>query len=159
MRKFTLSKSESSEILESASRNWPKSLLPEKLRNVNVVELEDRQCLLIGEDFLAVRINENVLPLLANEEALRSFPSISVDMGAVKFVCNGARVMRPGIVGMDEFNEGDLVVVKDDKHGKFLAVGIALLSSREAQAMTKGPVVDNMHYVGDKFWQAYKENS
>lgn len=159
MRKFTLSKTESSEILEFASRNWPKSSLPEKLRNVNVVELDDKQCLLIGEDFLAVRINENVMPLLANEEVLKSFPSISVDMGAVKFVCNGAKVMRPGIVRMGEFNVGDLVVVKDDKHGKFLAIGIALASSKEALTMTKGPVIDNLHYVGDKFWQAYKEGS
>jgi PUA domain protein len=137
---------------------WPKNVLPEKLKGLQVIELEENHGILIGDGFLAVQIDKKILPLLANEDVLKSFPGVNVDMGAVKFVCNGAKVMRPGIVSMDEFNEGDIVVVKDDKHGKYLAVGISLISSKEAQAMSKGPVIDNMHYVSDKFWEAYKEN-
>jgi PUA domain protein len=59
---------------------------------------------------------------------------------------------------MDKFKNDDIVVVKDDTHGKYLAVGLALTSSQEAQAMGKGPVVDNKHYISDKFWEAYKQN-
>jgi len=158
LRKYTLSKSDSNEILEFVNAKWPKDVLPEKLKGLQVIELEENRGILVGDDFLAVQVDKKILPLLANEDALKSFPSVNVDMGAVKFVCNGAKVMRPGIVSMDEFNEGDIVVVKDDKHGKYLAVGISLISSKEAQAMSKGPVIDNMHYVSDKFWEAYKEN-
>jgi len=79
-------------------------------------------------------------------------------MGAIRFICNGANVMRPGIVSTDEFNKDDIVVVKDNKHGKYLAVGIALVASKEVQTMLKGQVINNMHYVSDKFWKSYKEN-
>ena len=158
MRKYTLSKSDSNEILEFVNAKWPKNVLPEKLKGLQVIELEQNHGILIGDDFLAVQVGKKILPLLVNEDVLKSFPSINVDMGAVKFVCNGAKVMRPGIVNMDEFNADDIVVVKDDKHGKYLAVGISLVSSNEAQAMSKGPVIDNMHYVSDEFWEAYKEN-
>ena len=158
MRKYTLSKSDISEITQVVSNSWPKAVIPSKMKDIQVVEIEENNSLLIGEDFLAIKIEQYVLPLLTKEEALQSFPNISVDMGAVKFVCNGARVMRPGIVSMDEFKKDDIVVVKDNQHGKYLAVGIALISSQEAQSMSKGPVVDNKHYISDKFWEAYKQN-
>ena len=158
MRKYTLSKSDISEINDIVNSRWPKVVIPSKLKEIQVVEIEENSSLLIGEDFLAIRLDQNILPLLTKEEALKSFPSVSVDMGAVKFVCNGAKVMRPGIVQMDEFKKDDIVVVKDSMHGKYLAVGLALTSSQEAQIMSKGPVVDNKHYISDKFWNAYKEN-
>jgi len=158
LRKYTLSKSDISEINDIVNSRWPKVVIPGKLKEIQVVEIEENSSLLIGEDFLAIRVDQHVLPLLTREEALKSFPSVSVDMGAIKFVCNGAKVMRPGIVQMDEFKKDDIVVVKDNTHGKYLAVGLALISSQEAQTMSKGPVVDNKHYISDKFWEAYKEN-
>jgi len=158
LRKYTLSKSDASEIIDFVKNKWPKVVVPTKLKAIQVIEIEENRGLLIGEDFLAVRVEQNVLPLLTKEEVLKSFPSVNVDMGAVKFVCNGAKVMRPGIVQMDEFKKDDIIVVKDNTHGKYLAVGLALTSSQEAQVMSKGPVVDNKHYISDEFWEAYKEN-
>jgi PUA domain protein len=78
-------------------------------------------------------------------------------MGAIKFVCNGAKVMRPGIIDFDYFRNGDIVVVKDQMHGKALAVGLALKDSEVAKAMSKGYIIDNLHYISDKIWKAYKE--
>jgi PUA domain protein len=78
-------------------------------------------------------------------------------MGAVKFVCNGAKVMRPGITKFDHFTKGDIVIVKDQIHAKPLSVGIAMEDSDAAITKTKGYVIDNLHYVSDKFWEAYKE--
>jgi PUA domain protein len=97
------------------------------------------------------------MPFLGSQEPLRQFPSVTVDMGAVKFVCNGAKVMRPGIIDFGTFKKGDIVGVKDQAHGRIIAVGIALEDSEPAKAMSKGYVVENLHYVGDKLWQAYKE--
>jgi len=158
LRKYTLSKSDSSTLLEFVDKKWPANVSPSKLKNIQAIEIEENHNLLIGESFLAVQVNEIVLPFIGNEEVLKSFPSVNVDMGAIKFVCNGAKVMRPGIVKMDDFNKDDIVVIKDNTHGKFLAIGIALVSSKEAQAMSKGAVVDNIHYVSDQFWEAYKES-
>jgi PUA domain protein len=158
LRKYTLSKSDAAGVIEALNR-WPKSAVPEKLKVIQVVEIEEGKELLTGDDFEAVKIGQKVLPLLANESLLKSFPSVRVDMGAVRFVCNGANVMRPGIVQMDDFKKGDIVVVKDNTHGKYLAVGLALTSSEDAKAMSKGSVVENKHYISDKFWEAYKQKN
>lgn len=158
MRKYTLSKSDSNEITEFVNKKWSKNVLPEKLKNIQVIEVEENNCVLTTSDFFAVKVEKNILPLLTNENVLNSFPSVTIDMGAIRFICNGANVMRPGIVSTDEFNKDDIVVVKDNKHGKYLAVGIALVASKEVQTMLKGQVINNMHYVSDKFWKSYKEN-
>lgn len=83
-------------------------------------------------------------------------PAVVVDMGAVPHVCNGADVMAPGVVEVrGDFEEEGLVVVRDVRHGKALAVGGALTSSAEMRSEEKGRVIRNIHYVGDKLWQAY----
>ncbi|MFA5869344.1 MAG: RNA-binding protein, partial [Candidatus Bathyarchaeia archaeon] len=51
------------------------------------------------------------------------------------------------------FEEGALVVVRDVKHGKALALGKALRPSAAIMAEKKGKVVHNLHYVGDKLWE------
>ena len=93
----------------------------------------------------------------ARAEILSQFPSVTVDMGAVKFVCNGAKVMRPGITNFDAFSNGSVVLVKDQVHGKILAAGIALADSESAKSMEKGYVVDTLHYISDEMWEAFKQ--
>ena len=78
-------------------------------------------------------------------------------MGAVKFVGNGAKIMRPGITKFDSFKKDDIVIVKDQTYGKSLAVGIALDDSEIATSKSKGYVIDNLHYISDKFWEVHKE--
>ncbi len=158
MRKYALSNSDIAEVNEIINREWPKAVVANKLKSIQVTELDKNRGLLVGENFVAAKVDKHVLPLLTQEEVLKSFPSVSVDKGAVKFVCNGARVMRPGIVQMDEFKKDDVIVVKDVTYGKYLAVGLALVSSEEAKVMSSGPVVDNKHYISDEFWEAHKTN-
>ncbi|MCL5067346.1 MAG: RNA-binding protein [Thaumarchaeota archaeon] len=99
----------------------------------------------------------NYFPLLKDELILPKLPSVTVDSGAVKFICNGANVMRPGITKIDgEFNTNDLLVVKEEKYGKMIAVGTAIITSNEMRSTAKGPVITNLHYVGDKFWEMLK---
>ena len=85
-----------------------------------------------------------------------SLPKVVVDMGAVRFVVNGADIMGPGVVSVEEFEEGAVVVVVDETHGKPLAVGVALLPSEEIAKKPKGKVVKNLHWVGDKVWERAK---
>jgi len=102
---------------------------------------------------------ELIFPLLKDERILPKLPVVTVDSGAVKFVCNGANIMRPGITKLegDDFAKGGLLVVREQKYGKAIAVGRALLSRKELESASKGPVVENVHYVGDRLWDSLKE--
>jgi len=86
---------------------------------------------------------------------LERLPAVIVDMGAIPHVCKGADVMAPGVVEVrGDFAEGGLVVVRDVRHGKALAVGRALKSSEEIRVADKGRIIENLHHVGDRLWKA-----
>jgi len=78
---------------------------------------------------------------------------VTVDMGAVKFVYNGADVMGPGVVACDAtISEGDLVWVRDVNNLRPLAVGKAVASGEMICRKEKGRVVQSIHHVGDRLW-------
>ncbi len=154
MKKQYISKSSISSIIEEAKRRW-KIDLP-KVKKMLSIEL-DKGELLLSDEVKMVKINDNLVPFLADKELLSKFASIEVDMGAVRAVCNGASIMRPGIVAMEEFAKDDIVIIKDVKHKQNLAVGVALMDSKDAEELEKGNIIKNLHYIGDKFWEIYKE--
>ena len=152
-----LSKSETAKLFDTLTSSWPQDILP-KVKNIKVYEIERDKCLLSADDkMIAAQVRGLIVPFLAKQEQLQRFPSVTIDRGAVKFVCNGAKVMRPGIINFDSFKKGELVVVKDQTHGRALAVGLALEDSEVAEGMTKGYVIDTLHYISDKIWEAYKK--
>ncbi len=151
------SKRDTSDLLEVIHSRWPNHVVP-KIKTFKAYEVEQGRFILESEDMLAVQVDQKIiLPFLGLPRILEYFPAVYVDMGAVKFVCNGAKVMRPGITKFDHFTKGDIVIVKDQIHAKPLSVGIAMEDSDAAITKTKGYVIDNLHYVSDKFWEAYKE--
>ncbi|HEY6668165.1 MAG TPA: PUA domain-containing protein [Candidatus Nitrosopolaris sp.] len=151
------SKRDTSDLLEVIHSKWPNHVVP-KIKTFKAYEVEQGRFILESEDMLAVQLDQKIiLPFLGLPRILEYFPAVYVDMGAVKFVCNGAKVMRPGITKFDHFTKGDIVIVKDQIHAKPLSVGIAMEDSDAAITKTKGYVIDNLHYVSDKFWEAYKE--
>lgn len=78
---------------------------------------------------------------------------VTVDMGAVRFVTNGADIMGPGIVDADpEIKAGDIVWIREERHQKPLAVGQALSDGSVLKAKTKGKQVKSLHFVGDRIW-------
>lgn len=127
----------------------------EKYRTVGQAEIEggSKVYLFDGEALLA-RKDGVLFPTLMNPN-LEDLPSVTVDMGAVPYVCNGADVMAPGIVEVkDTFVSDDLLVIRDVQYGKALAVGMALVSSEDMKDMRKGKAINNLHHVGDKLWNA-----
>ena len=79
---------------------------------------------------------------------------VTVDMGAIKFVTNGADVMAPGIVDADERIEKDMPVwIRDEQHQKPLAIGLALMTGEEMIESSSGKAVKIIHYIGDSIWQ------
>jgi len=84
---------------------------------------------------------------------------VVVDMGAVKFVTNGADIMAPGVVDADtDIFEGDQVWICDETYHKPLAVGIALVNGEQMISQSQGKVINTIHYVGDNIWN-YAINS
>jgi PUA domain protein len=149
-----LSKSETAETLESIATQW-KIEVP-KTKNLTIHEISDSARLITGDNFAAIKIDKMFIPFLSETSMLEKFPKVVVDMGAVKFVCNGATVMRPGIKKYSDFDKDQIICIVEESRNKFLAVGRALVSSKELETMAKGEVVKNLHYISDEFWETAK---
>lgn len=117
--------------------------------------LEDKhRIILLNQKPAFFYYEEQLVPTLKFLQGNNVLRNIVVDMGAVKFVVNGADIMRPGIVEMDEeIIKNDFVAIVDVNNKKPLAVGLALYDGYKMKGMTSGKVVKNIHYVGDELWK------
>ena len=79
---------------------------------------------------------------------------VTVDAGAIPYVVNGADVMRPGIVAVtDDVKAGGPVQIVDERHGKPLAIGIALLDAPGNSCQySRERWCKKFHHVGDEIW-------
>lgn len=125
-----------------------------ELEAVDMAECPDYDVVIVGGKILAF-VPEGV-PFLTVRGLLKYGATkrfVTVDMGAVKFVYNGADVMGPGIVETDPaIAVNDLVWIRDLKNKRPLAVGRALLGAQEMARKEKGKAVASIHHVGDKLW-------
>jgi len=154
LKSYTLSKTDSNEMLESMSSQW-KMEMP-KIKTLVKHEIDEDAAIITGEGFTAIKIGGMYIPFLSETSLLEKFPKVMVDAGAIKFVCNGANIMRPGIKSFTNFQKDEIVCVAEETHNKFLAIGKALVSSDEMSNITKGETVKNLHYISDKYWEAAK---
>ena len=54
------------------------------------------------------------------------------------------------------FEKGQIVCIIEESQKKALAVGRTLVSSTEMSEMSKGIVIENLHYISDKYWEIKK---
>ena len=155
MKSNLISKSETAKIFEELNTQW-KIELP-KQKNVRTHQIDEKGIIITGKGITAIKIGEDILPFLGNAQILEKFPYVIVDMGAIKFVCKGANVMRPGITKFSDFEKGEIVCVIEESQHKFLAVGRAEIPSSKLAETNKGEVIKNMHYISDVFWESEKE--
>ena len=101
-----------------------------KQKNIKTHDVNEKGIIITGDGITAVKIGEDILPFLDDTPILEKFPYVTVDMGAVKFICKGANVMRPGITRFSYFESGEIVCVIEESQNKFLAVGKAEMSSK-----------------------------
>ena len=154
MKSNLISKSETVTLLKTISEKWGMEF--PKIKNLRVHQIADEAQIITGQGIKILRINDEYLPFLSETQMLEKFPHVTVDMGAVKFMCKGANVMRPGIKSHNEFETEKIVCIIEESQKKFIAVGKSLVSSSELESMEKGEVVKNMHYISDKFWEIGK---
>jgi len=126
---------------------------------IKEILVDDGKLLLMNDKPFAISTSSRLFPSLGNDEVLKTLPSIVVDMGAIPHICNGADIMRPGIREIHgEFDNGAVVLVKDIRFGKPIGICVAEMSSESMRAVKKGKAAQNVHYVGDRFWDALKKS-
>lgn len=126
---------------------------------VDRAEGPEYDVLYAGGVAVAIVLGDEVFPTLRG--LLRHPPSrqhVTVDMGAVPYVYNGADIMTPGIVDADRgIQAGDLVWVRDERNHQPLAIGRATLSGPELVGKERGKGVETIHHVGDWLWKLDEE--
>ncbi len=144
-----LSKKEAKEVAEAA-KALGIDFVPER-----AIEVGDGTEVLVGPGIFVKLKDGSVFPSLFDKRAML-LPNVAVDDGARPHVLNGANVMRPGIVAMDSsIKKGSLVLVKAGQEP--LAIGVSLYDYAEAISMSKGVIVKNMHWKGDRAWDLVAE--
>jgi PUA domain protein len=149
-----ISKSETNALLKTVTEQWGVEL--PKIKNLKVHQISSDAQIITGDGIKILKIEDDYLPFLSETKMLEKFPNVIVDMGAIKFMCKGANVMRPGIKKFTEFEKDQLVCIVEESQHKFLAVGKSMISSAELETMDKGEIVKNLHYISDKFWETGK---
>lgn len=150
-----ISKKRYKEILRAIIERGLQHSLP-KTKNVKSIVVKGRELVLVDDEPVIVNVGEVYLPYLGSIERFSGYGLVVVDKGAVKYIANGADVMRPGIVSYTEFKSGDVVTVQVEEYGNVIAVGVALVDSDTLLQMDKGKVVKNLHHIGDVVWKAAK---
>lgn len=154
--------SEVKEVIDLLNQRYPQSfadkIFPKKAK-VEKITLDNGDDLLVVNNKLSLwKQGNSYLPLLSlllkDDLGLKT---IVVDKGAIKFVTNGADIMRPGITKIDPtIKKGDIVRISDENHDRILAVGQTMFNAAEMESKTSGKVVKNLHTITDKIWKFSK---
>ncbi|UCH02000.1 MAG: DUF1947 domain-containing protein [Candidatus Bathyarchaeota archaeon] len=121
------------------------------------IDVEKKVFLIDGKPEF-IEVDGEIFPVLINANVLNQLPSITVDMGAVPHICNGANVMAPGVTKVNgSFNADSIIVVLEERYLKKIAIAKALYNSNEIANKKHGKVAENLHYISDKFWMLFKD--
>lgn len=157
MKKWVLSKHDSAAMVQKLESSLSLDLGEARTWQARCEEPKDGVVFAHFDKLLFVQTGEQFVPFLGSPETISLFPSVTVDEGAIKFLLNGADVMRPGVKSFEPWGgEGKTVVVREEKKDRAIAVGRSLVDSGKMQEMSKGACLKNLHHVGDEFWNLYK---
>lgn len=161
MKANYLSKSETVKLLKKLKEvEWLSNILEDNVKTIFKIEVDDLSIYKIGGLVLLEKSNL-LFPTLREEfsgKILDNMSYIIVDMGAVSHIVNGADVMRPGVREVHGvFKKDSLLVVRDERNRKPLAIVKLLVDYEEFRSMVKGKVAKNIHYVNDKIWSLLEE--
>ena len=159
-RRHFMREKEKAQLLDDLSKKLKidiKQLLGDNF-NVEISQTLTASIYFINDRPLLAVWKNVLLPTLLFQEALQLLPRIVVNMGAVPFVCNGADLMAPGVVRIEKvYKQDDYMVITDERHGKPLAIAVALTDYDTAHNLKHGKIARNVHYVGDELWNQLKK--
>ena len=150
-RRHRLKHKEVVKLYEDLKNTFGEEIITEKI--IDIASAKDFDVILIDNVIIGIILE---IPFLTVRGLLKYKPKnrfVTVDMGAVKFVNNGADIMTPGIVDADrDIKKDDYIWIRDEKNLQPLAIGKALLDADEMIASNKGKGIKSIHYIGDKLW-------
>ena len=147
------------DILHHYDGKFVEQIFPKKAR-IELIQTDAGDTLYAVNNVLKLwKSNEGYIPvltLLLNKQV--DLKKIVVDKGAIRFVTNGADVMRPGITKIDpSIKMGNIVVIVDENHDRALAIGRAMFDAKQMEDKKSGKVVKNLHTIQDDVWKFEKE--
>ncbi|MCB9361996.1 DUF1947 domain-containing protein [Candidatus Woesearchaeota archaeon] len=152
MKQKTLRKSDIKALQKECEELYGNSII-EKNQKVNILEDQNNKYITVDDELRFFYVDNQPVPVLKFLIKNRVLKSVTVDMGAVKFVTNGADIMRPGITKVDDdIKENELVIVVDEKNNMPLAICRSSMDTEALRSATSGKVLKNIHYVGDDIW-------
>ena len=129
-----------------------------KLKKENIIFDDENRVYILDQKPIAFIYNGKIYPtLLLILDHDFNIPYVIVDKGAKEKILNGADVFRPGITEIDKDVKKDKAVIIISEDRKLLALGLSLYDYEDLQKMTKGKVIKNLHYYGDKIFKLYKK--
>jgi len=153
-----MSRRDSAEMVQKIESSLARALNLPKSAQAECAEPEEGVVFVNLDSLTFVRANDRFVPFLGSPAVLELFPSAVVDEGAIKYLLNGADVMRPGIRKFEDWGApGSFVVVREEKKGRAIAIGLSTISGAEASGLTKGICLKNLHHVGDRYWTLHKQ--
>jgi len=124
--------------------------------NMDVVNFGDADVILVDNEPLILKYDDRYY--LTVYGVIKFKPEknkVVVDEGALKFIMNGADVMKPGVVYADEnIKKDDFVYVVVEGKETPIAVGVALVNGKE-MISERGKAVKNIHHLKDKIWRHF----
>ncbi len=148
MKRTQLRSKEVNKLLQQFKVNFSKK------NQIVIIQNNSLKLILVDKQPSFFYYQDKISPTLKYLQNKLILKKITVDMGAIKFVINGADIMRPGIIHIEnEIEKNEFVVIVDENNKKPLAVGVALLNTEEMKNTKSGKVIKNIHYVGDKIWR------
>ncbi|MFX1406260.1 MAG: DUF1947 domain-containing protein [Promethearchaeota archaeon] len=159
-----IQKSEIKALKEAVMKQYDEEFLNQvfpKKSKIEIIQTEEGDTLYaINKELKMWKTDDDgfipVLTFLLNNKV--KIKSIVVDMGAIRYVANGADVMRPGITRIDpSIKKDDIVQIIDETHDRAIAVGKAMFNAKKMEDMKEGKVVKNLHTIQDSVWKFEKE--
>jgi PUA-domain protein len=147
------------DIIKQYDEKFLSQIFPKKAK-IELIQTDAGDTLFAINDVLKLWKSKEgyipVLTLLLNNQV--SLKKVIVDMGAIKFVANGADIMRPGITKIDpSIKKGDIIEIADETHNRSLAVGKAIYDADEMRRKESGKVIKNLHTIQDSVWEFEKQ--
>jgi PUA-domain protein len=121
----------------------------------DIVDLIDDKFLKINNEIRYFNYEKKWIPTL---KYIHSNPcelkKVVVDMGAIRFVTNGADIMRPGVTKFEEgIEKEEIIQIVEETHGKTIALGQAMENTEGMKKQEKGKIIKNIHHIGDEIWK------
>ena len=149
MKLHYLSKREKNILFNLIDKTLP-LLNIEKIKDIRSIQIDTNTAIVISDSFILINLNDNIFPFLKDKKTLGKLPIVTVDQGAIRFICNGADIMRPGIKHIKhDFQKNAIVVIVEELHATNIAVGQTLYSRTEILDLKQGSVISNLHFLGD----------